>query len=658
MLACSFAILVLAASVNPTGKSDEARPPLIPREILFGNAEGTSPRISPDGARVAWLESDDEGVFRIHLQDGAGGERRLEAAAVRSPRDLTWSGDSRWILFLRDREGDENDHLHAIDVESGALRDLTPFRGVKVELVATSPAVPDRVLVALNRRDPSVLDVHSVNLTTGEVTLDTTNPGDVVAFTADELLRVRGATAATKDGGWQVRVRATAGAPWHALRTSGPGDEVALLAVSDARGAAIVRSTIGAEAGRILEIDLATDAETVVAAEPDLDADDVLLHPVRRSVQAVSFAPARTIWKAVDPAVEEDLRELSALAPGDLFLADRDRDDRTWIVGFRSDRLPVRYYRWDRPTRRGRLLFSERPRLERFQLAEMRPIAFRARDGLLIRGYVTLPPGKVTRRLPAVVLVHGGPWDRVRWGFDAWAQWLANRGYAVVQPNYRGSTGYGKAFLHAADKQWGRAMQRDLSDTVRWAVAEGIADGSRVAIMGGSYGGYATLVAAAFTPALFRCGIDIVGPSDLRTLLESFPPYWARVRTVMEQRVGNPADPREAAALRAVSPLFRADRIRMPLLVAQGGNDPRVPRGESDRMVDAIARRGGAVVYVVYPDEGHGLARPENRLDFFARAELFLARQLGGRAEPLPGGRVPGSSAIVEVETTARAKRR
>ncbi len=343
------------------------------------------------------------------------------------------------------------------------------------------------------------------------------------------------------------------------------------------------------------------------------------------------MARDRSDYQVLDPAVTADLDAIRALHPGDPSFAGRDDADATWLVSFTNDAGPVPFFAYDRATRTGRLLFEHQPALSRYELAPMEPFRFAARDGLEIPGYVTFPPGAGREGLPAVLYVHGGPWVRDEWGFHPVAQWLANRGYVCLQVNYRGSTGFGKAFTAAGDKQWGAAMQDDLTDAVAFAVSQGWADPGRVGIMGGSYGGYAALAGAAFTPDVYRCAVDIVGPSNLKTLIETIPEYWAPLIAQFHQRVGNPDT--EADFLWSRSPLSRADQIRIPLLIAQGANDPRVKQAESEQIVAALERHGVEHEYLLFADEGHGFAKPENRLKFYAAAEKFLARHLGGRAE-------------------------
>jgi len=399
----------------------------------------------------------------------------------------------------------------------------------------------------------------------------------------------------------------------------------------------------------VVEKNITTGTEKVVAASDEVDAGDAVIHPRRYVVQAVSFSPGRTRWQVVDPGVKDDFEALAKVNDGDFFIANRTEADDVWLVGFQSDRAPGRFYRWDRKAKEAKFLFTTRPKLEGLALAEMKAVVITARDGLKINSYLTLPVGLPPKNLPMVLFPHGGPWARDEWGFNGYSQWLANRGYAVLQPNFRGSTGYGKKHLNAGNKQWGLKMHDDLIDCVNWAIKEGVADPKRIGIMGGSYGGYCALAAVTFTPEVFACSVDIVGPSNLKTLIGTIPPYWKPMRAVFDVRLGNVDDPKDAELVKNASPLNSANRIVRPLLIGQGANDPRVKQAESEQIVEAIEKNHGHVIYVVYPDEGHGFARPENRTDFNARAESFLGEHLGGRVEPLRGEKIPGSTGIVKV---------
>jgi dipeptidyl aminopeptidase/acylaminoacyl peptidase len=459
-----------------------------------------------------------------------------------------------------------------------------------------------------------------------------------MAFYADKNLAVRAVQATRPDGGMEIRVLdsgAGGTARWRTIVAAGAEDVIQLHALDAGGTGAIMWSSLGHNAAQLVVRPFARGgaSERLLAGEEEIDAGDVLYDRRTRRVQAVSFAANRAVWKAIDSSVASDLSALAKLEDGDFQVVDRSNDDRTWLVAFTSDAKPVHYYIWSRPNRSGTLLFSQRPALDALTLARMRPVVIRSRDGLDLNAFLTLPPGVEPRRLPLVLMVHGGPWSRDQWGFDPTTQWLANRGYAVLRVNYRGSSGYGKRFIAASFKQWGRGMLDDLVDAVDWAVQEGVADPQRLAVYGSSYGGYATLAALTFAPSKFACGVDMFGPSHLRTFIESVPPQWKPMRAVLDTRIGNVDDPADLKLLEEVSPLAHADRIRRPLLIAQGARDPRVKRAESDRMVEALRGRKAEVEYVVYPDEGHGFSKPANRVDFQSRAERFLAKCLGGRSE-------------------------
>ncbi len=379
-------------------------------------------------------------------------------------------------------------------------------------------------------------------------------------------------------------------------------------------------------------MDVATGKMNVIAEDTQFDVSAPQVQPKTRKLEAVSFVRARREWKVIDPAVQADFDALRKVRDADLSVASRDLADKTWIVSFVSDDAPASFYSYDRATKEATMLFTTRPALEKYKLAKMQPVSFIARDGMTLYGYLSLPTGKEPKNLPMVLFIHGGPWARDAWGLDNYAQWLANRGYAVLQINYRGSTGYGKKYLNAGDREWAGKMHTDLIDGVAWTVEKGYVDPKRICIMGGSYGGYATLVGVAFTPDEFACGVDIVGPSNLETLLKSIPPYWEPIRAVFHKRVGN--EETEADFLKSRSPLFKAEQIKVPLLIGQGANDPRVKQAESDQIVAAMRKNSKPVEYIVFPDEGHGFARPENRLRFNAATEQFLGKYLGGAVEP------------------------
>jgi dipeptidyl aminopeptidase/acylaminoacyl peptidase len=625
-------------------------PPLIPRDVLFGNPERTSPALSPDGARLAWLAPDTNNVLQVWVKTvGKEDDKIVTADKKRGIRQYHWAKNNRTLLYLQDSDGDENFHVYGVDLDSGNVRDFTPIQGVRAELTDLNPDFPDEVLLTLNARDRALFDVHRLNLKNGALELDTENPGDVSGWSTDPKFRVRLAQISTPDGGTEIRVRADEKSPWRTFLKVGPEEIMEAISFTADGQSLYLTSSIGRDTAAVVEKNIATGAEKIVASSDEVDAGDVVVHPRRYVVEAVAFSPGRTSWKVIDPAVKDDFAGLTKLNDGDFFIANRTEADDVWLVGFNSDRAPGRFYKWDRKAKQGTLLFTTRPKLDGLALGEMKPVVITAHDGLKLHSYLTLPVGVPAKNLPMVLFPHGGPWARDGWGFNSYAQWLANRGYAVLQPNFRGSTGYGKKHLNAGNKQWGLQMHDDLIDSVNWAVKEGIADPKKVAVMGGSYGGYCALAAVTFTPEVFACSVDIVGPSNLKTLIATIPPYWKPIRSMFDVRMGNVDDPKDAELIQRASPLNFADKIVRPLLVGQGANDPRVKQAESEQIVAAIEKNGGSVIYVVYPDEGHGFARPENRTDFNARAERFLADYLGGRVEPMSAEKIPGSTAVVRV---------
>ena len=613
---------------------------IIPRQVLFGNPERISPRISPDGTQLAWIAPAD-GVLNVWVAPaGSGQDQGIDWPAARVVTDdsdrgirmFAWAHDGRHLLYLQDTGGDENWRLHDVDLETMQRRDLTPFDNVQTQLIAAEKKFPTEILLGLNRDNPQLHDVYRLDLTTGELTKEVENPG-FAGWLADSQLAVRAGIAPQPDGSLVLMVRGSADGDWRALLAVAVEDVMTSqpIAFSEDGASLLAVSSVGADTGRLVRLDLATGAAEVLAEDPDSDVTGVRLHPDTREPQIVTFLKDRREYQVLDPDVEADLAAIRALHPGDPSFADADDADATWLIGFTNDTGAVPYYSYDRATRSGQFLFEHQPELSRYELAPMEPFSFTSRDGLTIHGYATFPPGAGRKGLPMVINVHGGPWARDAWGFDPEAQWLANRGYLCVQVNFRGSTGYGKAFVNAGDREWGGRMHDDLVDAVTFATGQGWADPARVAIYGGSYGGYAALVGAAFTPELFCCAVDIVGPSNLKTLIETIPAYWAPMISQFHRAVGDPA--KDADFLWSRSPLSRADNISIPLLIAQGANDPRVKQAESEQIVAALEKAGIDYEYMLFPDEGHGFAKPENRLRFYAAAELFLAKHLGGRAE-------------------------
>ncbi len=594
----------------------------VPRELLFGNPERASPKISPNGLLWAYL-APDEGVLNIWVGPEGRDARPLTHDRGRGIRVFLWAEDERSLLYLQDADGDENWHLYQTDLESGVTRDLTPYPGVQAQIVATEPRRPDEILVPLNDRDPQVHDVWRVNLKTGERALEALNPGDAIGWLPDHSFKIALLKAMGPDGGTVLRLRDGDG--WKDFLSCGPDDALGAHGFSPDGSSLYVESSVGRDTTALLEVPLAGGEAKVLAEHAESDLGSVLIHPRDHHAEAVSFEVDRVQWKALDPALKMDFTAMAALQ-GDATVVSRNDADTVWyLLVNKPDKSPA-FLRWNRVRRVATPLFSTRPRLDAHKLAPMRPVRYDARDGRAVRGYLTTPAGAEPAKLPLVLCVHGGPWVRDHWGFHPEAQWLASLGYACLQLNYRGSAGFGKAHLHAGDREWGAKMQDDLTDGVKWAIDQGVADPARVAIYGGSYGGYAALAGAAFTPKVYRCAIDVVGPSNLVTLIKSIPPYWEPMKRIFDLRVGSVET--EEAFLKERSPLFHVDDIEIPMMIAQGAHDPRVKQAESEQIVAALRAKGKPVEYLLYPDEGHGFAKPANRLDFYAKAEAFLARHL------------------------------
>jgi dipeptidyl aminopeptidase/acylaminoacyl peptidase len=615
--------------------------PLIPRSVLFGNPERVAPALSPDGTRLGFLAPDD-GVLNVWVgpADDPAAARPVTHDRGTGIRVFAFCHDDRTLVYLHDTDGDEDWRLYALDLDTGRSDLVTPGDGVTAHVLAHNRWHPGTMLIGLNADDPALHDVYRVDLATRAIEKIESNPG-YAGWLIDSDLRVRGGTAMTDDGGAVVYLRDLDTARDEPWLTIGP-DDVATTGVDGFTRdgtALLVRSSVGVNASRLLRVDLRDGTEVVLAEDPEFDVAGVTVHPETLEPQAVTFLKDRKEWVYLDASFGADVDRLRSRLGGEVGVSRSVRDDRTWLVHDVHADGPVGYHVYDRAAGELTFLFTHKPQLLDYRLADMEPFVFTARDGLVVHGYLTFPPGVERRDLPAVVNVHGGPWVRDTWGYSAEAQWLANRGYVSVQVNFRGSTGYGKAFGNAGNKEWGRAMHTDLLDAVDHLVARGWVDRDRVGIYGGSYGGYAALVGAAFTPDVFRCAVDLVGPSNLLTLLASVPEYWKPQIAFMHSRVGNPDTERDMLWER--SPLSRVDDIAIPILVAQGRNDPRVKVAEAEQIVAALVEKGLEHEYLLFEDEGHGMARPENRERFFAAAERFLARHLGGRAEP--GGERPGS---------------
>ncbi|RJF85964.1 S9 family peptidase [Sphingomonas cavernae] len=645
----------MATITTPAAAAAQAAAPLIERSRLFGNPSRMAGTLSPDGKWLSWI-APLGGVLNIWIAPAAALDhaRAITRETERPIREHFWAPDSRSVLYIQDKGGDENFLLYGVDVESGAETCLTPFENTRVTIVGTSHTIKDRILIGLNNRDPHWHDVYSLDLNSGALTEIMRGDG-VAGFLADDALTLRMALTPNAAGGYDFfRVSNNAIEPEPFTATTLDDALTTQPAGFTADGATLYWiDSRGRDTAALIAQNVATSETRVIAEHDKADIGAVLTNPKTGVVEAWAANYLTTEWTAIDPAIGKDLALLSERLPGEIAVTSRTEADDKWTVAHDPVASVPVVYLFDRTTRTLTEFYVSRPELADVPLVPMHPLEVTARDGLTLTAYLSLPPGSdadATGRpvapVPMVLLVHGGPWARDTFAFNPYHQWLANRGYAVLSVNFRGSTGFGKRFISAADLEWGARMHDDLIDAVDWAVAEGIAQKDRIAIMGGSYGGYATLAGLAFTPEIFACGVDIVGPSNLETLLETIPPYWEAAREQFHQRMGNPGTPDGLALLKARSPLHKAERITKPLLIGQGANDPRVNQSESDQIVTAMKARDIPVTYVLFPDEGHGFARPENNIAFNAVAENFLESWLGGRAEPI-GDTLKASSATV-----------
>lgn len=617
--------------------------PLIPRQLLFGNPVKTSPHLSPKGTKLAYLAPDANNVLNVWIKDLQNEipDTKVTADTKRGVRQYMWQYDEGSILYLQDKDGDENWHIYQTHLSSGETKDLTPFENITASILDYSHEFPSELLIQMNRTNPKLHDVYRLNLTTGKLQLDTENRGDIIDWLADHQLRVRASIAMTPDGATLISVRDAVDAPWRQIMTIGASElNTGLVEFSEDGNSLYCFTSIDANTVRLIQIDTKSGKYTVIAENPTYDLSNAQINPVTHRLEAIGYEGEKYTVNVLDPDMAADYEWLQAqnlispdknAAEKTIQLLSRDLSNQTWVIGVMSDVCTTSYYLYKRANKNLDFLFSAKPDLDDYILSPMKPISFTASDGMQLHGYLTLPVHKEAKNLPLVVHVHGGPWARDSWGYRPEIQWLANRGYAVLQVNFRGSTGYGKQHLNAGNREWGRKMHRDLLDGKQWAIDNGFADPSKVAIYGGSYGGYATLAALAFTPDEFCCGVDVVGPSNLITLMNTLPAYWSPMKAQMDLRVG--CVETEPEFLRECSPFFKAALITKPLLIAQGANDPRVKQAESDQIVEAIRANHLPVDYLLFLDEGHGFALPENRMKFYAATEDFLTRYLGGVAE-------------------------
>ncbi len=614
---------------------------IIPRAIIFGNPDRTLARISPDGAHVSWLAPKD-GVMNVWVApaDDPANAKVITNDGNRGIRTYSWAPNNSYIYYIQDQGGDENFHVYSANIETGEVADLTPIgEGARAQIEAVSSERPDHLVVGINERNPEVFDAYLVNVTTGNRELLKENPG-YIGWLIDNNLEPRFGFAPTPDGGGNI--------------VDFDGSVVVEILAEDflttqsigfnqANNAIYMIDSRNRDKAALTVISLDTGETTMLAQSEIADISGVLTDARTHEPIAYNIDFLKSGWYALGDEAAGDIQKLSATFSGSLSIVATTSDMSKWIVHEDATEKSGAYYIYDRESQSVKSMLVQRPGLADYTLAPMHALELDSRDGLTLVSYLTLPigsdadgDGRPEEALPMVLWVHGGPWARDSYGYNSVHQWLANRGYAVLSVNYRGSTGFGKAFTRGSVGEWAGKMHDDLIDAVRWAVDQGVAIEDEVAIGGGSYGGYATLVGLTFTPDVFACGVDIVGPSNLVTLLESFPEYWKPfLKGTFFMDLGDPANEDDREFMLSRSPIARVDSISAPLLVGQGQNDPRVTKLEADQIVEAMSAKELPVTYVNFPDEGHGFARPENRLAFFSVMEGFLEGCLGGKSEPV-----------------------
>ena len=622
-----FALILLC--LCPIAVVFAAVPPLLPMEDFFRNPDTAAFAISPDGKRLAFAKPWQHRM-NVYIKDLATGtEKRITSATERDIAGFFWKGSEK-IIYAQDSGGDENFHVYITDITGAEPKDLTPFEKVRAGILDDLEDDPNHMLIDMNQRNPEVFDVYRCDINTGELTLIAENPGNITGWMTDHDGKLRAAMQ-TDGVNTSFLYRTNESDNFKTLITTNFKEEFTPIMFDYDNKFMYVSSNLSSDKTAIYKFDPeANKTLDLIFEHPEVDTGGLMHSKKRKIITGIVYVTDRRHYKFFDADREELQNSLEKFFPNyEVSVTDMDDDERKVIARTYSDKTRGTYYLFDRQDNSISKLADLSPWLEEKNMAPMSAIEFRTRDNLLIHGYLTLPVGVDSKDLPLVIIPHGGPSARDCWGFDSEAQFLANRGIAVLQVNYRGSTGYGKNFWQSGFKEWGRKMQDDLTDAVLWAVNQGIADKSRLAIYGGSYGGYAALAGAAFTPDLYTCAISYVGPSNIFTLLESIPPYWKPFIEMEYEMIGDPV--KDKKLLEEVSPVFHADKIRIPLLVAQGANDPRVNKAESDQIVEAVRKAGKDVVYLVKDNEGHGFHNEENRFDFYRALEEFLRKHLNSR---------------------------
>lgn len=619
------------------------KPPMINREIFFDNPEIASAQLSPDGKYMSFIKPF-RGTRNIWVKEIAAPFDSAKPVTADTERPIPgyfWSRDGKYILYVQDKGGNENFHVYALD-PNGAIADgaevpealnLTPIEGVRVMFYSVPRSKPDIIYVGINDRDPAWHDLYSVQLSNGERTLLKENTEKVNNWIFDQDDNLRMAARSTEQGGNELLLVTDEGFE-SVYECTNEETCYTYRFHKNAKQVYMVTNKGDVDLTQFVLFNPNTREIELVESDPEqeVDFEQAYFSNLTKELIATTYNAAKPRIYFKDKPFEADYKLIQKQLPGvEILLGSSTKDEVQWLIHATSDIDPGATYLFNRKTKALDFQYRPRPKLPIAHLAERKPVHYASVDRLTIPAYLTLPKGAIPKNLPALLIIHGGPWARDRWGYDSWAQFWANRGYVVLQPNFRGSTGYGKKFLNAGNLEWGKKMQDDITWGAKYLISEGIADPNRIGIMGASYGGYATLAGLAFTPDVYAAGVSVVGPSNIITLLNSIPPYWESIRKLFHKRMGDPNTEEGKALMMQQSPLYSADKIKQPLMVVQGANDPRVKQAESDQIVVAMRELGLPVEYIVAPDEGHGFSRPENNMAFIAAAEQFLAKHLGGR---------------------------
>ncbi|MCE2992257.1 MAG: S9 family peptidase [Candidatus Jidaibacter sp.] len=630
-----FCISILTAC-NEKGET-VSKKDFIPRKVLFGNPDKTAVRLSPDGKYISFI-APHEGVLNIFVGDAKdpSAAKAVTFDKGRGIRSYFWGYREGELFYMQDTDGDENTIVYTLNLRTLEPKALTR-EGVKSYVSSLTENLPDQILINSNKRDPRFFDVYRYNLDSGDMKMIFENT-EYVGFTTDDDNQIRFATKMLANGDEQID-KFIDGKP-EVFKTIKFEDSTTsgVIGLNKAGSKLFMLDSSGRDKGALFEIELASNATKLIAENDKADIQNIITDPKTDEIQAYTYNYERSITVVLDQSIKDDFDYLNKLDSGEMQVVSRTLKDDFWIVAYLKDNAPISYYHYDRAAKKANFLFVHNEKLAEYKLSKMNPVVIKSRDGLNLVSYLTIPGGeeKLKDPVPLILYVHGGPNARDVWGYDSAHQWLADRGYAVLSVNYRGSTGFGKKFVRAGDGEWSRKMHDDLLDATNWAIDQGITTKDKVGIFGGSYGGYATLVGLTMTPDVFACGVDIVGPSNLETLYNSIPPYWEPFKIDLVRKLGgDPATEEGKKELAARSPLTYYEKISKPLLIAQGANDPRVKQAESDQIANKMVEKSIPVTYLLYPNEGHGFARPENRASFYAIAEQFLAKCFGKNAEPV-----------------------